>query len=68
VIYITKQGETWDSIAKDALGEEHLADLLMQANMSKVGAGYFVFPASIELIIPLVAKSLTQIAPPWRTA
>ena len=66
MMYRTKQGETWDSIAKALFGDERAAQQLMEANMSAVGAGYMIFPAGVELEIPVIDRQATQAIPPWR--
>ncbi|MCT8975491.1 phage tail protein [Clostridium sp. CX1] len=48
--YITIQGDTWDKIAHDTLGNEYLFPLLIEAN--KQYRKIVIFPGGITLTIP----------------
>ncbi len=62
-MYITKQGQCWDEIAKEVYGNEKYADYLMEANRTYLAI--FVFPCGIQLNTPaLPARQTNQ--PPWR--
>lgn len=62
--YITRSGDTWDSIAKQVYGSEWHADHLMQQNGKLLA--YFVFPAGIELQTPALPARRDAALPPWR--
>ena len=64
--YITKTGETFDSIAKNEMGKEKYARELMEANQKYIE--YVFLPAGIELEIPEIDEesSTGEKAPPWR--
>ncbi|ODR35502.1 tail protein X [Eisenbergiella tayi] len=62
-MYITKQGQCWDEIAKEVYGSEKYADYLMEANQHYLTI--FVFPFGVQLNTPeLPARQTAQ--PPWR--
>ena len=63
--YTTKQGDTWDTIARDVYGTETLAGTIQQANPDHLE--YVTFPAGITLTIPDTPTSATAVATaPWR--
>ncbi len=64
--YVTKSGDTWDSIAFEATEDETQAELLIAANPSQ--AGTYIFPAGTELTLPEWNSMETDISsyPPWR--
>ena len=62
-MYITKQGQAWDQIAKDVYGKEIYADFLMQSNPTHLNI--FVFPAGVELKTPPLLEARKDL-PPWR--
>lgn len=65
-IYITRAGDTWDSIAKTQMGNEYYSDVLLQANFSHAMTA--IFSAGVSLTIPEVDNNVTETvnAPPWR--
>lgn len=63
--YITKQGDTWDMIAKKVYGNEKRMDFLMQNNRKLLE--YFIFPAGVILNVPELPEKLDADLPPWRT-
>lgn len=63
--YIAKQGDTFDSIAFKALGNEFLATDLIKANTKYVGT--VIFKGGEVLNIPAVEKKEPKTGlPPWR--
>ena len=62
-MYITKQGQCWDEIAKEVYGKEEYADILMESNMPVLS--YFVFPAGVKLNTPDIPSEKENI-PEWR--
>lgn len=64
-IYITKKGDTFDSIAFDFYTEEKLASVIIQANTRY--ADVLIFDAGVELAIPFVEENEDTPAslPPW---
>ena len=62
-MYITKQGQVWDQIAKEVYGAEIHADYLMQNNPRHLNV--FVFPAGVRLNTPELPESKKD-KPPWR--
>lgn len=46
----TKQGDTWDILAKDAYGNELFMDILIKANISHRKT--VIFPAGVVLEVP----------------
>ena len=59
-MYITKQGECWDEIAKNVYGSEKYIGFLMQNNMPLLDT--IIFSAGQELNTP----ELPQDLPAWR--
>ena len=66
-IYTTRQGQTWDMIAKEVYGSETYTGYLMQNNTDKLDI--FLFSAGTELHIPDVPEKETDagMLPDWRT-
>lgn len=62
--YITKSGDTWDSIAKQVYGSEYRADILMAANSRFISV--FSFDAGVELSTPAVEEERNGLLPPWK--
>jgi len=63
--YTTIQGDTWDVLAHDIYGNQHLAWVLLQANPEHMGVVYF--PAGVSLRVPKInTKTATKSPkPPW---
>lgn len=64
MIYTTIQGDTWDSIAYQLLGHERHMTVLMKANPD--WTSMVVFPAGIELTIPVITAPSAAALPPWK--
>lgn len=66
-MYITKQGDMWDSIAKQIYGSEKYANDLIKANSSHITT--VIFPAGIVLTVPEIEVNIASTAtlPPWRS-
>jgi phage tail protein X len=63
--YITRAGDTFDTLALDAYGEERLAHLIIQANPDY--AATLIFVADTALVIPVIDAAVTpETLPPWR--
>lgn len=62
--YRTKQGDTWDAIAHEQLGDVALTDKLMQRNGALLG--YYIFPAGVVLELPDVEVYRTDAPVPWK--
>lgn len=57
-VYTTAQGDTWDSIAYEQLGDEYYIDELFKANPRLLS--YLVFPEGIDVNIPDLNEETTQ--------
>ena len=62
--YVTKQGDTWDLIAKKVYGVEKYLDHLMAHNFDLLD--HFVFSAVIEVYVPDLQKEYISDLPAWR--
>ena len=63
----TIQGDTWDTIAKRAYGDELKAQELMEARENVRLLDIQIFPAGIEVAVPeLLEKAAVQDLPDWR--
>lgn len=63
--HTTIQGDMWDRIAHDKLGDVRHTGALLRANRQYLG--YFIFPAGIVLTLPEVEKEVAASSlPPWR--
>lgn len=63
----TIQGDTWDTIAKRAYGDELKAQELMEARENVRLLDIQIFPAGIEVAVPeLPEKAAVQDLPDWR--
>ena len=64
-IYITVEGDTFDSIALIFYNDEKLASTIIQANPSYCGT--LIFEAGVSLSIPEAATvAMPETLPPWR--
>ena len=63
-IYVTLEGDTFDSIALDFYGEETQSSIIIQANLQQ--RKMIIFSAGIELIIPIIEESAASTLPPWK--
>jgi phage tail protein X len=65
-MYTTRQGDTWDIIAYQQLGDELLLGKLKAANLQYMD--YVIFPAGIKLVIPAVSaeEAAQNNLPPWK--
>ncbi len=64
-IYITIEGDTFDSLALAFYNNERLASVIMQANPDHCGT--LIFEAGIRLAIPeAAAVAAPETLPPWR--
>ena len=62
--YTTVQGDMWDSIAYDQLGDVAYTDKLM--NLNQKYREYYTFPAGIVLTLPDPAETVSDTLPPWK--
>ncbi len=63
-VYITQDGDQWDSIAKKVYGNELYADFLMEHNGKYIDV--FEFDAGTVLRTPSLPETKTSNLPPWR--
>lgn len=65
-MYITKQGDVWDAIAKKVYGDRKFTYDLMRANSAYLETS--IFSSGVVLVIPEVDKSsVNGVLPPWRS-
>lgn len=63
--YTTRQGQTWDEIAKEVYGKEKYAEYLMRNNPGMIEI--FIFSAGMVLNTPELEDETPQIVmPDWR--
>lgn len=62
--YVTVQGDMWDSIAFQQMGNEKYVTDLLSANPEHLQT--FIFPAGVTLQIPDVSEDEPSSLPPWR--
>lgn len=64
--YVTVQGDKWDLIAHQQLGDARHMNKLMAANTEYLE--YYIFPAGIELQLPEIEHEQAALSslPPWR--
>lgn len=62
--YITISGDTFDKIALQQWNDERLAVNLIEANIEY--ADIVIFPAGVELNIPIVDTIASSNLPPWK--
>jgi len=63
-MYTTTQGDMWDSIAYNQMGNEKYMHLIIEAN-SRYNQTV-IFPANIVLTIPDVPVLVSTNLPPWK--
>lgn len=64
-IHITAEGDTFDALALEYLGEEKLASTIIQANLDHCAT--LIFEAGVSLVIPEVTTVVyPETLPPWR--
>ena len=64
-MHTTAQGDTFDSLALEYLGDEKLASTIIQANPDHCAT--LIFEAGVSLVIPDVSTvTYPQTLPPWR--
>lgn len=65
IYYITKKGDTFDSIAFNFYTEEKLSSTIIAAN--KQYSDVLIFDSGVELIIPVIEENDDTPAslPPW---
>lgn len=65
MIYVTKQGDTWDQVAHEQLGDVRFRNDLMRANHEYHDV--FIFSAGTELVIPEISQRTDSSSlPPWK--
>lgn len=66
LIYTTKAGDTFDSIALELYSDERLASSIIELNPQM--ADVLIFDANIELRAPIIEEDADTpgTAPPWR--
>lgn len=62
--YRTRQGDSWDSIAHNQLGDVAFTDQLMRLNGKYLD--YYTFPTGIVLELPDTVKVPQTSAAPWK--
>lgn len=62
--YITKQGDTWDSIAYEVLGNENYMRELLLANPKLIG--HVIFDDGVTIRIPDIETEVEDV-PPWKS-
>lgn len=63
-IYKTKDGDTWDIIAKDEYGDERYTSELMEANPDLLDKISFEY--GIDIYIPDIEIKDSSSLPPWK--
>ena len=65
MVYTTKSGDTWDSIAYKLMGDENLTPILIEANQAYIRT--IIFKSGVNLVIPQVKESIANDnLPPWK--
>ncbi|MCL2588642.1 MAG: tail protein X [Oscillospiraceae bacterium] len=62
--YRTVQGDMWDLIAYNQLGDTAHTDKLI--NLNQQYREYYIFPAGIVLALPDIDPDLPGVLPPWK--
>lgn len=63
MVYVTSSGDMWDKIAYEQMGSEGFMNQLIEQNPELIDI--VVFPAGIEVVVPEVDDTQTEM-PPWR--
>ena len=63
--YTTTQGDTWDKISLELLGDERFMHKLIDVNPDY--REMVIFPANCELAVPPVNTQNRITFPPWRS-
>ena len=63
-VYITKQGDMFDSISKNIYGDEKYSSVLIQLNPKY--RRIIVFEEEVEIIAPYITLSNNSTLPPWK--
>lgn len=64
VVYITREDETWDMVAKEIYGNEFFADKLMLVNPDLIDR--FAFSDGDEVLCPAFDGEEFEELPDWR--
>lgn len=62
--YIAKQGDTFDDIARQAYGDEHLSSILLYANPDL--SDRLILEGGELIQIPIISRAPSEKLPPWR--
>lgn len=63
-VYITTQGETWDTISLDLYGSPyHVAELI---ECNRKYSDVLIFDANVELNIPVLEEKSSVTLAPWK--
>lgn len=62
-MYMTKNGQCWDEVAREVYGSERYAGTLMEMNRDKLDI--FIFQAGVKLLTPAIRLQQDSV-PPWR--
>ena len=57
---ITIQGDTWDTIARRAYGDEKAAQALMEARENVRLLDYQIFPGGVHVAVPVLPEETQQ--------
>lgn len=64
----TVQGDTWDTLARRAYGDERKAQKLMEARANIALLDYQVFPGGVTVVVPELPEGTSDSdLPAWRT-
>lgn len=63
-VYITKQGDMYDSISKEVYGDENYASVLIQLNPKY--RRVVIFEEEVELLAPYITIQSNSSLPPWK--
>lgn len=62
--YTTSQGDMWDGIAYEQLGDVSYTDALM--NLNQAYREYYTLPAGLVLVLPEPVTPPPSSLPPWK--